>query len=73
MPERGWWGLSCWNALSPAQQERLIEHGNLEFGFKAEGTSCDKGAEVAIERENDVAPGPRFYCTACAIEYLEAS
>lgn len=67
---RGLYGLSCWNALSAAQQERLIKVGNLEIFSRAEGTGCDRGAEVGIETQGDEAPGPRFYCRPCAIAYL---
>lgn len=70
VPARGWWNLTCFNALSPAQQERLISHGNLPLGYRAEGDICLNGAEVAIETQDDRAPGPRFYCRACAIAYL---
>lgn len=67
---RGWWGMACFNALSPAQQERLVTWGNLPIGYRPEGWTCLNGAEVAIEVEGDLAPGPRFYCRLCAIEYL---
>jgi hypothetical protein len=66
---RGWWNMPCWNGLSEAQQTRLIEHGNLPLGFWDEG-ECPRGATVAIETEDDTAPGPRFYCYPCAIQYL---
>jgi hypothetical protein len=48
---------------------RLLEHGNLEWGYEPEG-ECLNGAEVEITTQWDVAPGPRFYCTTCAIDYL---
>jgi hypothetical protein len=63
--------MPCWNGLSADQQRRLIEWGNLPLGFVPSGP-CTSGAEVAIETEHDKAPGPRFYCRACAIEYLTA-
>jgi hypothetical protein len=66
---RGWWNMVCWNGLSEAQQARLIEVGNLPLGYRPEG-SCQRGAKVAIETDEDVAPGPRFYCLDCAIGYL---
>lgn len=66
----GYWGMVCWNALSEAQQERLIVRGNLEIGYRAEGTACDRDAELCIETQYDKAPGPRFYCIPCAIEFL---
>lgn len=66
---RGWWNMPCWNGLSHDQQRRLIEVGNLPIGFEAEG-ECYRGADVCIEREGDEAPGPRFYCTPCAVAYL---
>jgi hypothetical protein len=66
---RGWWDMVCWNGLSAEQQQRLIEVGNLPMGYLPTG-SCVRGAEVAIETDHDVAPGPRFYCRPCAIDYL---
>lgn len=63
--------MACWNGLSERQQAMLIIDGVLAFGhWPAEGGSCERGAEVAIECEWDVAPGPRFYCRPCAVEYL---
>jgi hypothetical protein len=67
--ERGWWGLFCFNALSAAQQERLVVHGNLPFGYRPEGR-CPRGAEVEVTTVDDATPGPRFYCRLCAILYL---
>jgi hypothetical protein len=55
--------------LSREQQRRLLEWGNLPFGYAEQG-ECARPAEVAIETPDDVAPGPRFYCRECAIEYL---
>lgn len=67
----GWFGLACFNALSHEQQRMLIEDGVLPFGRKwPEGAGCERGASVAIEVEGDEAPGPRFYCVPCGIEYL---
>ena len=68
---RGFWGMHCWNGLSAEQQVRLISHGNLPWGYTAEGR-CPNPAAVSIESEADAAPGPRFYCWDCAIEYLQA-
>jgi len=68
---RGWWGLSCWNALSFEQQTQLIERGTLQIFSRAEGGDCKDGAQVAIETMTDEAPGPRFYCLGCAISYLQ--
>ena len=65
----GWWNMICWNGLSADQQETLIVTGTLEIGYFPEG-ECVNPATVAIETEDDVAPGPRFYCKPCAIEYL---
>ena len=65
----GYWGMHCWNGLSEAQQRRLIEHGNLPLGYEPEG-ECPRGAELEITCRWDEAPGPRFYCLACAILYL---
>jgi hypothetical protein len=68
---REWWyGMACWNALSAEQQERLLTVGNLPLGYEPEGEHCQRGAEVNIETQHDVAPGPRFYCRPCAIKYL---
>jgi hypothetical protein len=65
----GWWGMACWNGLSPEQQTMLIEKGNLPLGYVAEGP-CPNGAEVMIETRDDVAPGPRFYCRPCGSAFL---
>jgi hypothetical protein len=67
---RGWWNMRCWNGLSADQQRRLIEVGNLPFGYEPGGT-CQRGAAIAIETQDDEAPGPRFYCGPCAHDYLE--
>jgi hypothetical protein len=65
-----WWArMPCWNGLSEAQQHRLISWGNLPFGYRPEGT-CQRSATVGVECKGDAAPGPRFYCAPCAIEYL---
>ena len=64
--------MTCWNALSTAQQARLIEVGNLPYGYEPEGDGCTNGAEVEITTMYDAAPGPRFMCLACAIDYLTA-
>lgn len=66
---RGWWGMACWNGLSIAQRERLLTWGNLPFGYEPEGY-CPNGAEVGLEDKDDKAPGPRFYCRRCAIQFL---
>lgn len=66
----GWFGLACWNGLDTEQQHRLLMVGNLPLGYVARG-ECPNGAEVAIEMEDDYAPGPRFLCVPCAIEYLQ--
>lgn len=63
--------MACWNGLSDEQQQRLIQVGNLPFGYQPEGI-CPNGAECAIELPDDKAPGPRFYCRRCAVEYLES-
>lgn len=66
---RGWWNMPCWEGLSRDQQRRLVEHGNLPWAYRPEG-ECPRGAQVAIEYEYDVAPGPRFLCLVCAKKYL---
>jgi hypothetical protein len=66
----GWWNMACWNGLSADQQERLIRRGNLPLGYEPAGGECQSGAQVCIEAEWDEAPGPRFYCVPCAIQYL---
>jgi len=67
---QGWWGMACWNGLSPEQQRRLIEHGSLPWGYTPEG-DCANGAELEVETMYDEAPGPRFLCRACGLRYLE--
>lgn len=69
---RGWWNMACWNGLSADQQRELLERGVLEIFYEPAGGTCDLGAQVAIETEGDVAPGPRFYCRDCAVEYLRS-
>lgn len=66
---RGWWNMHCWNGLSDRQQRRLINIGNLPIGYTAEGW-CDRPAEVEVTTMYDEAPGPRFYCVPCAINFL---
>lgn len=70
MASKGWWGMSCWNALSKRQQRQLIERGTLEIFSKPEGDACDQAAAVMVECQDDEAPGPRFYCLPCAILFL---
>jgi hypothetical protein len=67
---RGMYGLTCWNGLSAEQQTRLVIHGNLPIGYHPKG-DCPNGAEVEVVTDRDTAPGPRFYCYACAIKYLK--
>lgn len=67
---RGWWNMPCWNGLSFKQKDRLIHIGNLPIFYTPEG-ECQNGAAVAIETPDDTAPGPRFYCVPCALEYLK--
>jgi len=64
-----WWGMACWNGLSERQQEQLLRVGTLEIGYEP-GGECERPPTVAIETEQDVAPGPRFFCLPCAIDYL---
>ena len=68
--QRGLWNMACWNGLSLEQQTRLLEHGNLEWGYEPQG-ECLRPAEVELTTGWDVAPGPRFYCVGCAAEYLQ--
>jgi len=68
---RGYWDMHCWNGLSRAQQARLIEHGNLPWGFVPQG-ECQRPAECEITTQHDQAPGPRFYCLPCALLYVAA-
>ena len=66
---RGIWRMYCWNALCPEQQEFLRTEGYLEIGYRPKG-ECPNPAEVEITTAWDEFPGPRFYCRACAIDYL---
>lgn len=61
--------MPCWNGLSEAQQSRLISHGNLPLGYQPEG-ECENPADCEITTQDDIAPGPRFYCYRCGAEYL---
>jgi hypothetical protein len=69
-PTRGWWNMVCWNGLSLAQQEHLIDSGYLPWGYEPAG-ECPRPAAVAIETSTDRAPGPRFYCYICGIDHLQ--
>jgi hypothetical protein len=73
---RGLYTLFCFNALGPDQQEFLVVEGYLPMGYIPRGGTCLNGAEVGLEFASDYpgerAPGPRFYCVPCAIEYLRA-
>jgi hypothetical protein len=55
----------CWNALSEAQQRRLIEGGSSSDIGAPEGDGCERHARILIETVEDEAPGPRFYCYEC--------
>lgn len=69
--ELGWWQMPCFNSLSPDQQTRLVEHGNLPIDYKLHLTGdCHNGAEVEVTTIWDEYPGPRFYCTHCARDYI---
>jgi hypothetical protein len=69
--ERGWYGMACWNALSHDQQRVLIEVGVLPMGRKVpEGHGCHSGAAMSIEGQMDKAPGARFYCVPCGVQFL---
>lgn len=67
--QRGMYDMYCFNGLSPRQQKRLVEWGNLPWGYEPEGP-CTRPAEVEVTTVWDKTPGPRFYCRQCAIEYL---
>lgn len=67
--KRGIWGMYCFNGLSEQQQHRVVEWGNLPFGYKPEGP-CTRPAEVEITTIWDKTPGPRFYCRQCGAAYL---
>jgi hypothetical protein len=76
MPSHSGWGINfhCWNGLAAWQQRKLIERGSLNAfdpTDRARGGWCTRPAQVAIEHEDDEAPGPRFYCLPCAIAYLQ--
>lgn len=66
----GFWGMGCWNGLSPDQREFLRTQGYLPLGYEPQG-DCPKGAEVEVTTMMDEFPGPRFYCRACAVAYLQ--
>lgn len=70
MTRDGFWGMACFNALGPLQQQRVVEHGNLPFGYEPDGGWCPNGAEVEVTTMWDRFPGPRFYCRSCAIDFL---
>ena len=61
--------MACFNGLSPAQQDRVVNVGNLPFGYRPEG-DCPNPAELEITTMYDLMPGPRFYCLSCAVGYL---
>lgn len=65
----GYCGMPCWNGLSTGQRRRLIEVGNLPFGWQPEGP-CPRPADCEVTTKDDAAPGPRFYCYDCARDYL---
>jgi hypothetical protein len=67
----GWWGMACFNGLSPDQQHDVLVRGVLEFRAVPAG-DCPNGAEVAVETMWDPTPGPRFMCLACAVAYVAA-
>jgi hypothetical protein len=62
--------MVCFNALSPEQQDRVINHGNLAFPWIPEGDRCQNVAEVEVTTKFDKMPGPRYYCLLCGAEYL---
>lgn len=71
--EGGLWGLWCFNALSDEQQQLVVEEGYLPMGRKQpeQLDRCDKPAVIELAWTVwDRFPGPRFYCTACAIKRL---
>jgi hypothetical protein len=62
--------MTCWNGLSTEQREFLRVKGYLEIGYRPQG-ECPRGAAVEVTTMWDEFPGPRFYCTPCAIKFLE--
>lgn len=66
---RGLWGMLCFNAMSADHQVQLVVTGKFR-GY--DGGTCDRPAQVGIETEMDVNPGPRFYCRPCGIEFLQS-
>lgn len=69
----GWWDMPCFNALSPEQQVRVVEWGNLPIDYREHLSGpCHNGAQVEVTTVYDKFPGPRFYCLSCAAEYLLA-
>jgi hypothetical protein len=71
---QGLYGMACFNALGPKQQERLVSYGNLPLGYIPRGGTCLNGAEVGLEFDSrypgERAPGPVFLCVPCARQYL---
>lgn len=71
LKQSGYWGMWCFNALSPDQQRMVVEEGYLPIDRKRpEGGTCTHPAELEVETMFDKFPGPRFYCITCAIVYL---
>ena len=67
----GYWGMSCFNALSKAQQHHLVMEGYIPLGQVPAGT-CHNPAELEVTTMYDLMPGPRFYCVGCALTHLTA-
>jgi hypothetical protein len=63
----GLWGMTCFNAMSEDHQKQLVVDGKFR-GY--DSWRCSNPAEIGIETDQDMNPGPRFYCRSCAIEFL---
>ena len=70
---RGWWGMSCWNRMSLGQADYVRTTGFFVSEYEPWDSPlrCDRPAELAVLTIDDKAGCPRYYCRACAIEYLQ--
>lgn len=62
-------GELCWYAMDETEQRNTIITGHPPAELSGNG-SCANPATVAVEFVDDLAPGPRKMCVACAVEEL---